>query len=74
MTEGDEELVRILHICDDGCDWTAWHVWEMNSRRRISEGRFELPSERPQIVPQTTKPKKKKVRRKKRKTVKSDFQ
>lgn len=74
MSEGDEELIRILHTCDDGRDWSAWYVWEMNARRRISEGRLELPPERPQIVPPTIKLKKKKARRKKRKTIESDFQ
>jgi hypothetical protein len=73
MSEGDEAIVRALHTCDDGRDWSAWYVWDMNSRRRISEGRFELPPERPQIVPPTTEPRKKAVRRKKRKAVESDF-
>lgn len=55
--EQDEELDEVsphhragtTHIIDDGCDWTAWLKWNMNSRRRISEGRFELPPARPQV-------------------------
>lgn len=61
---GDEALVRALHVCDDGRDWTAWYVWRMGERRRISERAFTLPPERPQIVKQTIKPKKIKRRRK----------
>ncbi|EHL9624033.1 hypothetical protein KCF99_001822 [Salmonella enterica subsp. enterica serovar Bonariensis] len=32
MTEnltGDEALIRSLHVCDDGRDWTARLVWMM---------------------------------------------
>lgn len=67
MTEnisGDEALIRALHICDDGCDWTAWHRWRMGERKRISNGDFILPPARPQVVAPTIKPKKKKRRRK----------
>lgn len=68
MTEnltGDEALIRSLHLCDDGCDWTAWHVWRMGGRRRISEHVFSLPPARRLVMPPSIKPKKK--RRQKRK-------
>ncbi|QHA85732.1 hypothetical protein [Serratia rhizosphaerae] len=61
-----EELVKTLRVYDDGCDWTAWLNWKMNSQRRISEKRFELPPARPQVMPPTLKPKKKARRRKAR--------
>ncbi|EOC9629676.1 hypothetical protein [Enterobacter ludwigii] len=64
----DEELVRILHRVDDGRDWSGWIVWSMNSRRRISDKRFELPPARPQIVKPSINPKQK--RRKKRRKAK----
>lgn len=62
----DEELVRVLHVVDDGRDWSGWIVWDMNNRR-LSEKRFERPPARPQIVPPSIKPKNK--RRKKRRKV-----
>ena len=62
---GDEELTRALHICDDGCDWTAWYVWRMNERKRIREAVFSLPPDRRQIVKPTIKPKKKRRQRRK---------
>lgn len=68
MTEdmtGNDALVRALHVCDDGCDWTAWHVWRMRERRRISEHVFTLPPARLFVMPPSIKPKKK--RRQKRK-------
>ncbi|WP_368750265.1 hypothetical protein [Klebsiella aerogenes] len=72
--DGDEALVRALHVFDDGRDWSAWLVWNMNSRRRISEHRFELPPARPQIRPPSIIPKKK-ARKPSRQKVKleSDF-
>lgn len=63
----DEELVRVLHVVDDGRDWSGWIVWDMNGRRRLSEKRFERPPARPQIVPLSIKPKNR--RRKKRRKV-----
>lgn len=63
---GDEALVRSLLVCDDGRDWTAWHVWRMGERQRISEHTFSLPPDGPQIVKPTIEPKKKR-RTKKRK-------
>lgn len=60
----DEELIRVFHHVDDGCDWSAWHIWYMGNRRRISERRFELPPARPQIMPSSIKPKRRKKRRK----------
>ena len=63
----DERAGATLNT-DDGCDWTEWLKWDMNSRRRISEKRFELPPTRPQIVPPSIKPKHK--RRKKRRKAK----
>ncbi|EMY7639950.1 hypothetical protein ABCT75_004036 [Citrobacter freundii] len=69
MTEnltGDEALIRALHICDGGCDWTARIVWMMGDRKRISEHTHSLPPALPQIVKPTIEPKKKR-RTKKRK-------
>lgn len=66
-TDADDEMIRVLHKVDDGCDWSWWYVWDVNSRRRISEKRFELPPARPQIVPSSIKPKQKR-RKKRRKT------
>lgn len=62
-----EALIRARYVFDDGCEWSAWLVWNMNSRRRISEHRFELPPVRPQIRLPSIKPKKKprKISRKK---------
>lgn len=69
MTEnlsGDEALIRALHVCDDGRDWTARIVWMMGDRKRISEHTHSLPPALPQIVKPTIEPKKKR-RTKKRK-------
>lgn len=59
-----EEAAGASLIIDDGCDWTAWLVWSMNSRRRLSEHVFVLPPARPQIVPLSAKQKRKPRRRK----------
>ena len=66
MTEnltGDEALIRSLHVCDDGRDWTARLVWMMGDRKRISEHSHSLPPPLPQIVKPTIKPKVRKKRR-----------
>lgn len=36
-------------IIDDGRDWTAWHVWDMRSRLRVSKGVNERPPARPLV-------------------------
>jgi len=59
-----EEAAGTSLIIDDGCDWTAWLVWNMNSRRRLSEHVFALPPARPQVVPLGAKRKRKPRRRK----------
>ncbi|HDR2353321.1 TPA: hypothetical protein QCH65_000466 [Enterobacter roggenkampii] len=59
-----EEAAGSSLIVDDGCDWTAWLVWNMNSRRRLSEHVFALPPARPQVVPLSAKHKRKPRRRK----------
>lgn len=59
-----EEAAGTSLIIDDGCDWTAWLVWNMNSRRRLSEHVFALPPARPQVVPLSAKQKRKPRRRK----------
>ncbi|MCW4985669.1 MULTISPECIES: hypothetical protein [Enterobacter] len=70
MDNTDEEFgAGTMEIFDDGRDWSAWLVWSMNSRRRISEGVFSRPPEKLQVVPVSRKPKKK-TRRKKRRTTK----
>ncbi|MDY3570231.1 hypothetical protein [Enterobacter hormaechei] len=61
--------VKTLHTFDDGCDWTAYLAWLMNSRRRISKKRFELPPARPQIVPSKLIPRKRARASKKPKAV-----
>ncbi|KFB90964.1 hypothetical protein GTGU_04788 [Trabulsiella guamensis ATCC 49490] len=53
-------------ITDDGRDWTAWLVWNMNSRRRISERLFVLPPARPIVSKPVVRPTVN-VRRRKRK-------
>lgn len=51
---------------DDGRDWTAWLVWNMNQRRRLSERRFVLPPARPVVTKlQPVKPARRKPRRRK---------
>lgn len=75
MTEnltGDEALIRSLHVCDDGCDWTAWHVWRMGERRRISEHVFTRPPVRQRALPQSIKSKKKRCQKRKAKPT-ADF-
>lgn len=59
-----EDAAGTSLIIDDGCDWTAWLVWNMNSRRRLSEHAFALPPARQQVVPLSTKQKRKLRRRK----------
>lgn len=69
MDNTDEEFgAGAMEIFDDGRDWSAWLVWSMNSRRRISEGIFSLPPEKQQVVPVSRKPKKKTRRKKRRMT------
>lgn len=58
------EYASATVIIDDGCDWAAWLVWSMNSRRRLSEKLFALPPARPQVMKVSIKPKKKRPRRK----------
>lgn len=70
---GDEALVRALHVCDDGRDWTAWFVWRMGQRRRISEGVFTLPPVRPQVAPASIKPKATPRKRKRKPKPEPDF-
>lgn len=36
-------------VIDDGRNWTAWHVWNMRSRYRMSRGMFEHPPARPLV-------------------------
>lgn len=62
---GDEVRCGSQKVVDDGRDWSAWLVWNMNFHRRISEGLFVLPPERPQVAKpvvekkkQTRKPRK----------------
>ena len=62
----DEELLRVLHRADDGRDWSGWLVWSMNSHRRISEKRFELPPARPQTVKPSIKPRHKRPNKRRR--------
>lgn len=49
MVDIDDVLVRGSMIVDDGCDWTAYHVWAMNTRRRMSGGIYEVPPDRPKV-------------------------
>lgn len=75
MTEsltGDDALIRSLHVCDDGCDWTAWHVWLMGVRRRISEHVLSLPPARRLVIPPSIK-RKKKHRQKRKAKPTTDF-
>lgn len=63
----DDQRAGALHIIDDGCDWSAWLVWNMNSRRRISEHQFAQPPAKPKIIFSMIKPKKIANRRNKKK-------
>lgn len=47
---GDEVRSGSLKVVDDGRDWSAWLVWSMSFHRRISEGKFVLPPDRPQVA------------------------
>ena len=47
---GDEVRCGSQMVVDDGRDWSAWLVWSMNFHRRISEGLFVLPPERPLVA------------------------
>lgn len=58
-------------IVDDGCDWSAWLVWNMNSRRRISEKVFALPPIRQLVSKPGCVRKNKKSQQKKKKA--ADF-
>jgi hypothetical protein len=72
--DADMLLVKVFHEYDDGRDWAAWHKWNMNTRRRISEKRFELPPARPQVSLPTIKPRPKpRARLKPRKQPETDF-
>ncbi|WMY76405.1 hypothetical protein RHD99_10975 [Buttiauxella selenatireducens] len=42
-------------VLDDGCDWTAWHVWDMRSRLRVSKGINEQPPARHLVAKPTIK-------------------
>ncbi|MEG0869876.1 MAG: hypothetical protein RSG77_22965 [Hafnia sp.] len=59
-----DERAGATLIIDDGCDWVAWLVWNMNSRRRISEKVFALPPFRPQVSKPACVRKNKKSQRK----------
>lgn len=64
-TASDKELLKALHYVDDGRDYSYRIVWSMNSRRRISEKRFELPPACPQVVKPTLIPRPKPRRKRK---------
>lgn len=59
MIDIDDVIIRSVLIIDDGCDWTAHHVWRMNARRRMRTGVYELPPHRPKVSVLTLKPIKK---------------
>lgn len=65
---GDEVRNGSLQVVDDGCDWSAWLVWSMNARRRISESLFALPPAPQQVAKRIVK-KKKRMRRSHKATV-----
>ncbi|MEB8638615.1 hypothetical protein P2G74_01330 [Cronobacter muytjensii] len=56
---GDDEIRKAVCVYDDGRDWSAYLVWQMNARRRISEKKFALPPARPQVSKPTIAPRKK---------------
>lgn len=68
---GMGEIRSRVGYADDGCDWTAWLVWNMNQRRRLSERSFVLPPARPVVT--KIKPVKRKVRKTRGKKSLSDF-
>lgn len=69
----DEMCAGATVTLDDGCDWTAWHVWNMRSRFRMRKGIFEHPPARPQIVKVAVKQKRKPRKRRKISIFSDDF-
>ncbi|QBH97192.1 hypothetical protein EKN56_12785 [Limnobaculum zhutongyuii] len=67
MVDIDDVIIRSTLIVDDGCDWTAHHVWRMNTRRRMRNGIYEPPPDRPKVseikLTPIKKPKKKRQRK-----------
>lgn len=61
---GDEVRSGSLKVVDDGRDWSAWLVWSMNARRRISECLFSLPPARPLVANPVVKKKRTRKSRK----------
>ncbi len=63
MADLNDPLVQVSMHIDDGCDWTAWLIWLMNSKRRMRDGVTESPPARPQVAAVKIEPKKKPRRR-----------
>lgn len=68
MADLNDALVRSTVSVDDGCDWTAWIIWNMRSNCRISNGVHQLPPERPQVMAPKITPMKKTRKARRRST------
>ncbi|AKJ41522.1 hypothetical protein [Pragia fontium] len=67
MIDIDDVIVRTAFAIDDGCDWTAHHIWRMNTRRRMKLGIYEQAPAKPKISVIKLEPLKKPKGRKSRK-------
>lgn len=67
MIDIDDVIIRSTLIIDDGRDWTEYHKWSMNARRRMRNGIYEPPPARPKVseikLEPIKKPKKKSQRK-----------
>lgn len=68
MIDIDDVIIRSTLIVDDGCDWTAHHVWRMNAMRRMRNGTYEQPPARPKVSTIKLEPIKKAKKKSQRKT------
>ncbi|MGL4726147.1 MAG: hypothetical protein ACRCWW_16840 [Scandinavium sp.] len=50
MVDLNDELVRSTVNVDDGCDWTAWIIWNMRKNYFIHNRISLRPPARPQVA------------------------
>ncbi|MVF05186.1 hypothetical protein [Serratia marcescens] len=55
----NDALVRTTVRIDDGCDWTAWIIWQMCANWRMRNGIHQPPPARPKVAVVTITPIKK---------------
>ncbi|WP_158784647.1 hypothetical protein [Pantoea sp. BAV 3049] len=63
MADLNDTLVKSSVTIDDGCDWTAWLLWDAKKNYRRSMGIHQPAPARPQVAPVKIAPKKKPRRR-----------